>query len=545
MNNAFSEDALWKKSTSQAETPLEASTPATAVERQPGSLIVPLDPEARTLYDTVKNEVDTLAHKYCLARHNMRSSGENGWVLPSMIKPRDVLQATQIALHGRRLKLKTAIVKDLPDRLRTCALEEAVLRRPLRIQDTMELSEQNDWMNNDDLMPVPEISDKYDYIPPAIEQAVSILDEQREALRMFRTERKSAELELPEKALEAAWAVRIMEDAEHLVASKADESSSGDDDDGYSYGNFLRSIKSEMSTSTSSGALVPMVDELSHSDLTSLRSRANTHQTVNSIRSREFRFPQQSSTNPIEEDRLPLRLIRASSSDNSHRHSNSIHRRTDLRISTESIDEAPNGELSPEDREFRHRGPNFADLNNWAEELRNMEAMCADRHRSPTFRHRRSNHSGSLSIPTHQRSPSKRMSIDDINTRVSPTRQLHSRFSSSSSISSCLQHSPAPSLSHFKGDSRPIMLDHEYHQRKVSKTSDNTHQRNASKASIHDSSRRRQHLLSTSSVQFSVKGSTKQAEDEWMGELKRMESRERIRQGHERRRTYQLWEGYG
>lgn len=240
-----------------------------------------------------------------------------------------------------------------------------------------------------------------------------------------------------------------------------------------------------------------------------------------------------------------MRSIRASDSDSGHKHSNSLHRRTDLRISTETIGKAPNGELSPEDREFRHRGPNLADLNNWAEELRKMEAMRADRQRSRTFRHRTSTRSDELSISTHQRFPSKRMSIDDINTHISPTGQLHSRFSSSSSISSYLQHSPAPSLAHFKDDPRPIMLDHECHQRKVSKASFNTHQPDTSKISMNDSLRRQQHLLSTSSVQFSVKGSAKEAEDEWMGELKCMEKRERIRQGHERRRTSQLLEEYG
>ena len=89
------------------------------------------------------------------------------------------------------------------------------------------------------------------------------------------------------------------------------------------------------------------------------------------------------------------------------------------------------------------------------------------------------------------------------------------------------------------------MLDHEYHQHKTSKSSINADRGDTSKASMHDSLRRSQHLRSTSSVQILVKGSTQEAKDEWMSELKRMESRERIRQGGERRRTSQLLQGDG
>ena len=543
VGNAFSDDAFWRKTLSP--TAPEASTPITAAEHQPGSPIVPLDPEARTFYDIVKNEVDDMSRKYCLARHNMRSSGENSFVLPNLIRPKDVLQAAQLALDGRKMKLKPVIVEDLPARLWNCALEEVALRRQLRIRDATDLLEQNDWMNNDELMSIPEIEHKDDYIPPAIHHAVSILDEQREALRMFRAERKSAELELPEKALEAAWAVRILEDAERLMASDTDGFSSSDDDEGYNYGNFLRSIRSEMSTSTSSGALAGMVEELSHTDLATLRSRANTQQTVSSTRSRDSRFPQRSSTSPIKEDRLPMRLGRTS---------NSFHRRTDLRISTEVIDEVPTGELSPVDRESRHRGPSFTDLNNWAEDLRKMEAMRAERQRSLALHRRPPADSNKHGFPIAHRSPTKRMSVDEINNRISPTRQLHSRFSSSSSSMSSnllgplprpslLQHSPTPSLFRSRSDSRPTILDHQYHQRKMSKGSISTHQHHTSKASMHDSLRRDQHLRSTSSVSFSIKGSSKEGENEWMSELKRMESEERDRQSSERRRASQTFDG--
>ena len=60
---------------------------------------------------------------------------------------------------------------------------------------------------------------------------------------------------------------------------------------------------------------------------------------------------------------------------------------------------------------------------------------------------------------------------------------------------------------------------------------------------MHDSLRRDQHLRSTSSVSFSIKGSSKEGENEWMSELKRMESEERDRQSSERRRASQTFDG--
>lgn len=85
------------------------------------------------------------------------------------------------------------------------------------------------------------------------------------------------------------------------------------------------------------------------------------------------------------------------------------------------------------------------------------------------------------------------------------------------------------------------MLDHEYHQRKMSKAS--THKRDTSKISMADSLRRSQHLRASSTVQVLVKHTSKQGEDDWMSELKRMENCERVRQAAEKRRTAQLLRG--
>ncbi|KAF9694890.1 hypothetical protein EKO04_006888 [Ascochyta lentis] len=548
MGNAFSGGGFWENSATQTEQH-EMPTPIPEADDVPVSPIVLADVDAREVYVRVKSDIDGLTRKYCLARHHMRLSLSEDDVFPAgMIKPRDMMQAAEASLHCRKVKLKKIIVKDLPDILQSHAKHEAALRRQLCIKNEVELSEQNDWMNDESFGMIPENLNSKDYKPPA-HLAVSILDEQREAIRMFRTQRNSSELELEEVAIEAAWAVRIMEDAERLMASETDGSSSGgDDDDGYSYGNFLRSIKSEMSTSTSSGALASMVEELSNSDLTSLRSRANTHQTVSSTRSRDFRFAQRSSTSPNRDIHPARRSREAGVSDSSHKHVHSLQRHTDLRISTEIIDEVPSAELSPEDREYRHRGPNLVDLDHWAEELRKMEIMRAERQRSPTLHRRSRTHTTETGSSTHQHAPAKRMSVGNINTRIAPARQPHSRFSSSSSSSETMNMSnplsrstfPNNPPSYLRSTRRLTMLDHKHHQSSISKASTGTHQHRTSKASSHTSPRRNLHVRSASSVHILTRGSTKEDEDAWMRELEKMESRERTRQSCERRRTSQI-----
>ncbi|KZM27411.1 uncharacterized protein EKO05_0002860 [Ascochyta rabiei] len=542
MGNAFSGGGFWENSaphTEQHKTP----TSTAVVKYVPVSQVVLADTDAREVYVRIKCEIEALARKYCLARYHMHSSlDENDFVPVNMIISRDRKAAADVTLHCRLLKLKKAIVKDLPEKLQSHAMREAALQRQLSIKDEAELYEQNNWMNDEIFATIPKNLGSKHYKAPA-HLAVSILDEQREVIRMLRKQRRT-DLELPDIAIEAAWAAQIS--PLKLHGAKAAGSSSGsDDDDGYSYGNFLRSIKSEMSTSSSSGALASMVEELSNSDLISPRSRANTQQTVSSTRSYDFRFPQRSSTSSTKENHSTTRSSGASVSDSSHKHVHSLHQRTDLRVSTEIIDEVPSAELSPEDREFRHRGPNLVDLDHWAEELKRMEAMRADRQNNLAL-HRRSQDRS-----THEGTPEKRMSVDGINTRISPTRHFHSRFSSSSSISTNtskpLPRSTLTSLSPSRTQSAPklTMLSHPHHQCNKSGASTSTHRHHTSKASIDDSRRRYQHVRSTSSVHILAKSSSKDDEDAWMRELKNMESREHVRQSCERRRTSQLPKGEG
>ncbi|KAJ4353071.1 hypothetical protein N0V95_003666 [Ascochyta clinopodiicola] len=541
MGNAFSGGGFWETSTPHAK---QQKTPTTtAVVNDVSVFQVALaNSDARDVYVRMKSEIVALARKYCLARHGIRPSlDENDLVPADMIKSRDTKAAADVTLHCRLVKLKEAIVKDLPAKLQSHAMREAILQRQLSIKNEAALFEQNEWMNDEIFATIPKNLDSEDYEAPA-HLAVSILDEQREAIRMLRIQRKN-DLELADIAIEAAWVAQISP-LEVPKAKAAGSSSGSDDDDGYSYGNFLRSIKSEMSTSTSSEGLASMIEELSNGDLTSLRSRANTQQTVSSTRSYEFRFPPRSSTSSIKENRSTTRSSGVSASDDSHKRVHSLHRRTDLRISTQTIDEVPSAEVSPEDREYRHRGPNLVDLDHWADELKRMEVMRRDPQRVPALHRRPRNRS------TYEGTPTKQMSVDGIDTHIPPTRQSHNRFSSSSSISSNkfkpLPRPTSTSLSPSRTQSAPkltALIHHHRHNKSLASSS--THDRLPSNSSMENSRRHSQHVRSASSMHVLAKGSSKDEEDAWICELSNMESRERVRQSCERRGTSLLREGEG
>ena len=398
LGNSFSSGGFWSVSTQpqQSESPVESG---------PEPLTEPKDAEAREVYIRLKRDIDGLARKYCLARFRMDTSGKEDFIPECMVKPRDTEEAAKVILEECKVDMSDAIITDLPERLRRWALDETQLRSQLCIKDMRELAEQNDWMNDETLAAIPTVLEKKDYRLPSTSHAVSILDEQKEALRRFRIQR-DLELMMEDSARDSAWAVRMLEDAEHVVATDVDVWSNDSGDDGYDYSNFLRSIKSEMSTSESSGALSRMVEEV--------------EEVSNSGRV-SFRFPSLPSTSPSRSSSCYSQQSDFNSTNDSSR-STSTRRRLDLHVVTDRIRKASTtSEVSPEDKEFRHRGPGLADLSYWAEELKRMDAITSNR-----------NSMGDRS----DRTALKRLSSTRTKGRESPTNTLHSRFSSSSSSSS-------------------------------------------------------------------------------------------------------------
>lgn len=539
---------------------IQLSIPLAAAYIEPESPTLSGDIETRDVCNRLKKDIESKARRHCLTRFKQRISGYSDFIPATMIKPEDTLQAALEMMDSHCLKLKDFIVEDLPYRLQSCATAEAELRKHFCINFESELKEQNEWMNHVATTTIfydSDVDEHTDHEPQTTALAVSILDEQREVFHHLREQRESENLFLESEALEAAWAVKMLDDAERRTQTESDDSDSSSDvssnhDGGYSYGNILRIIESDMKRSASSGTLASVVNQSPNSDFASMRSRSSTWQSTSSNVTRDSRFPQRSSLSPSKESRWSERLS-GSTVPSSNTYASSFCTTKQLRILTETIQEPHSSELSPADREFRHRGPNLAELGTWAQELKKMEAMQADRQRSPTIHSRAATRGGSSGLNIDPRTPTRQVSVDSINTRISPTRTVHSRFSSSSSGSSSstitsrtlprpqsLKHSPSSSFSTL-GDTRPTMLDHEYHQRKMKKSS--LHKRSTSKTSTRNSLRHNQHLRASSTVQILATSAPKPEEDGWMGELKRMEMSERVRQAEEKRRVAELLRG--
>ncbi|KAG9198382.1 hypothetical protein G6514_010226 [Epicoccum nigrum] len=508
LGNSFSSGGFWSVSTQpqQYEAPIDS---------EPEPLTEPKDPEAREVYTRLKRDIDGLARKYCLARFRTDTSGKDDFIPECMIKPRDTEEAAKVILNDCKVDMNDAIVTDLPERLRRWALDERQLQSQLCIKDATELSEQNDWMNDETLGAIPVVLEKKYHRPPSTSLAVSILDEQREALRRFRIQR-NLELIMEDSARDSAWVLRMLEDAEYVVATDVDVWSNDSGDDGYDYSNFLRSIKREMSTSESSGALSRMVEEVSNSESTS------------------FRFPSFPSTSPSRSSSHESHLSTLSSSNDSSQRSTSICRRPDLHVATDEIRKASTSEVSPEDREFRHRGPELSDLNQWAEELKRMANRDSLGGRS-------------------DRTALKHLPPGGTKARgSSPTNTLRSQFSSlSSEASDSPNLSPRALYARSLIDTSPFPMPYQDpHHSNTLDTPTSAHRRRKSKSKIlfhrpFDRFKHRREGSNATVVRTSGISITKADAEEWVGELARMEDRERVRQGDERERASRVLGGGG
>lgn len=522
IGNSFSKGGYWTPTDVQFEqnkSPLSA----TFNHSEPLSPIMLMDPEARKIYNRMKDTVETAARKHRLARSNTRASGEDALVPYRPIKPRDIESAASAALDScNTVGLKDMIIKDLPQKLHRRAVDEAKLRSQYRIANEVDLSEQNDWMNNELFRPAA----GKPWAPP-VHLAVSILDEHRERARDFRLQRDSV-LKVDATALKIAWLLRILEDAERRAAAEADGSSDGGSDDGgYDYGNFLRNIRRELSSSTTS--LGSMVDELSDSGLTSHRSRSNTDTTSSSSNGHLLFSPRSRSSSALRE-RRSTRLSEQNSTPGGHKRTkSSLHKQPNPNIQTNFILVSPENELSPLDRETRRRGASVVDLDYWAQELKKMDATRLEKKRLgiiPSIPN-----SLTDSTPKPEPTPTTPTPLTRTKShRTSLAATITSHFSSSSS-SDTTGPRPSFSSSDTRWASRPAMLDHEYHQLRRRKN-------HRQSASLHESFWEGQHSRSADEV-------SKEAEEEWLAELNRLHGNERVRQVEEKEERREVMEVSG
>jgi hypothetical protein len=357
--NAFAEGGFWANLT--PKTPVTAipvpTTPITAIPAEPWVPAVPTDPEAKAAYDEVHEEVHLMSLNLCASRLALHSSSNSEYdvIHPSMVKPKDELLAAEFTLESRQVDLSKHIQPDLPEKIERFADEEATALRSYSVRTADELRDIDTWLHFEE----------------KTKDLTTILEAQRDILRMNRDRRKNGSLRLSDQAVRLAWATNIVEDKEYAVASKADGSNTdSDEDEGYDYSNFVRSIRS-----------ISSQESLGDDEPDSLRSSVDVYGNPSSLTSRD-RGPSEGPT-MFTPGILPLRSRKGTmntddtSPSNVMRRSNATAHRKNLSIST-SISPTDTAQMSPEERGLRRMGPSTGDLANWAEELRKMEHKRAE-----------------------------------------------------------------------------------------------------------------------------------------------------------------------
>ncbi|KAF1946985.1 hypothetical protein EJ02DRAFT_430199 [Clathrospora elynae] len=416
VKNAFAEGGFWASLTPKTPltavpvpaTPITATpiiaTPITAIPLEPWVPSEPTDPEAKAAYEEVKKDVTSMALKLCASRLALHPAfnPEHNVIHPSMVKPKDELHAAEFTLESRQIDLAKYLDTALPEKIDRFADEEAMGLRQYSINSGEGLVDIDTWLRIDE----------------KTLEMTTVLDAQREVLRMNRNRRKNRELALSEQGARLAWATKVLNDAQYIVDSRTDGSSAGsDEDEGYDYSNFVRSLRRQWESDLGSLASQQPDDEfallrssamktttaatnvcgnpISRSREATLLSLRSSSSPVDPPSSLAFRMSA-SPTKPLVHGILPLRErevnISSSTANFTSTHSSPTHRSNatatshhrsksrNLNITTDTNkqgDKVENAELSPEEKGFRHQGPSFSDLDSWADELRKMEVKRA------------------------------------------------------------------------------------------------------------------------------------------------------------------------
>jgi hypothetical protein len=534
--NAFAGGGFWEQLTPKTPVP---PTPVTAVPHSPFSPVVPQNQEARAAYNHVKKGVEAMARTVCASRMSIYSTISSDHIPNNLLRSKDLLKGAQLTLQYRQVNLQLAIDPGLPRILRTLAAEEAQMIRQYSIKDTFELLDLDMWL-------------QVDTQPHTF---TTLLDAQRELVHVHRNRRKSKILKLSDQAIQQAWATRILEDAEHVAETDGDDSSiHSDEDKGYDYNKFLRSIKSEVSSSSD---LASMSGGRSCTDLSSLRSSGTNIDSFPSL-SRETTFAsQRSSTSPRKPYGLPLRSREnsCSNSPSPEKHasgtesSRALSRSRTTTFIKEEDEDSPGPQLSPEEKAFRHKGASHTDLDQWAQQLKQMEErQIANKNKvrsshfrqNPGFRSTPRNRQRSADsaeswkcedAARHERKSSMPSSTAGRNDE-SPPKIRSPTYSGSrrpGGYASTVPLPPSPSSS--TTPSRPTSPTRS--QYTVPPLPQGYKHATSSHASLHNSVRHKQHVRSKSSL---ARAAGVEEEDDWTKELTRMESKERMRQQQEEMR---------
>ena len=348
IKNAFAEGGFWASLTPKTSSLASDSVPATPMTAIPPERVPspPIDLEARAAYDSVNQDVTAMALQLCASRLALRRSPcvEYDVIHPSMVKPRDSRLAAEFTLSTLPCPPFSLNSASLPEKLHRFGEEELKVLRQYSIPSMEHLRELDTWL-------------LLDYDTASVG---TILEVQREAVHMNRYRRKEKEVAIDEQAVRLAWAVKILEDKENLRGGE-----DSDEDEGYEYGNIMRSLEIETNTTTdpkdgNNGVRIRNAQRSASSPIKptpgtlplALRSRQASHTFSNSPRP-AHRYPTSSGS-----------LARSYATKNRPAH---------LSINTTTLETRPEQALSPQDRIVRHIGPSIEDLSSWANELKLME----------------------------------------------------------------------------------------------------------------------------------------------------------------------------
>ncbi|KAI4915417.1 uncharacterized protein J4E92_009371 [Alternaria infectoria] len=389
VKNSFAEGGFWESLISP-KTPVTAipipTTPVTAVPPSPWLPNIPsIDAEAKATYEEMKTSVSKMALKVCASRHTLRRSfnSDNDVIHPSMVRPKDTFLAAQVTLGSLKLHqpLSTYIDASLPQKLDSHADDEAAGAKQYRIYRRDQLDDVDSWLQFD----------------AQTGELTTILEAQRDLLKMNKDRRKSREVAVGEKGVKLAWAVKVLDDCQYFADIAADGESEGSDE-GYEYGNFVRSLgDGDASSLRSNSSTLDLTLTLTNSS----NARSSATEERISLAQRSSSSPIKPTHDPIS-DTLPLRsrnytLSNPANATNpniytpppSHAHSirrsnatatpsSSASRRNrqgslwiNTSLANPSISAAST--MSPQERGTRHKGPSIEDLSGWAEELKKME----------------------------------------------------------------------------------------------------------------------------------------------------------------------------
>lgn len=355
--NAFSQGGFW-----EGPSTLTPKTPVAEVPKAPVfAPSVPVSKEAQATYELVRAEIKIRAWNAYTQRTSVYSkvsttsfassasgSGAGDGHEPLVTLADEIAAAKKMLEDAKAASQETAID---PRVLEEIAREEAKIIEEYSIHDRSELDDSKSWSHKD----------------IATSELVTILDAQRDMIRMLKLRRKSQMQTLTDDMMRLAWATCMSEDMERF--HKMQESGEIERerlDGGYSYNNFMRTFKRPESLSSDSSPItaVPWMSGPTPRGSGTAATPTPSASPFNA-RSRETSFSTSSDRSSPEKKKRPsltnkgLCLITSE-------------------IKEEEEEDDGRSKLSPVDKAFRHRGASYVELSHWANQLKDFEVDTED-----------------------------------------------------------------------------------------------------------------------------------------------------------------------